>query len=194
MPLKLRPTLQCSNRSSGWKKKPGRQSKIGPNPNLCPRTLFEGALMLVRSREALRCFPFLHRCHTIGPRHRFRLCQTQEAHISADGFARDGRRWAPASARRTGQNWARRSKEKQHHQCDLHRASPSVLRVQWTLLVHARLNTSNGTSLNVAGREGLAAVHRRAVSHRKCEPDRAASMLRVFLARTPLPWAKSPPS
>ena len=152
------------------------------------------ALMLVRSREALRCFPFLHRCHTIGSRHRFRLCQTQEAYISADGFARDGRRWAPASARRTGQNWARRSKEKQHHQCDLHRASPSVLRVQWTLLVHARLNTSNGTSLNVAGREGLAAVHRRAVSHRKCEPDRAASMLRVFLARTPLPWAKSPPS
>jgi hypothetical protein len=46
--------------------------------------------MLVRSREALRCFPFLHRCHTIGPRHRFRLCQTQEAHISADGFARGG--------------------------------------------------------------------------------------------------------
>ena len=136
----------------------------------------------------------MHRCHTIGPRHRFRLCQTQEAHISADGFARDGRRWAPASARRTGQNWARRSKEKQHLQSDLHRASPSVLRVQWTLLVHARLNTSNGTSLNVAGREGLAAVHRRAVSHRKCEPDRAASMLRVFLARTPLPWAKSPPS
>ena len=162
----------------GGKSKPGRQSKTGPNPNLCPSNIVRGALMLVRSREALRCFPFLHRCHTIGPRHRFRLCQTQEAHISADGFARDGRRWAPASARRTGQNWARRSKEKQHHQSDLHRASPSVLRVQWTLLVHARPNTSNGASLNVAGREGLAAVHRPAVSEAGDRPVRHAERLR----------------
>jgi hypothetical protein len=116
---------------------------------------------LVRSREALHCSPFLHRCHPIGPRHRFGLCQTQEAHISPDGFARDGRRWAAASARRTGQYWARRSEEKQHHHCDLHRASPSVLRS------NGGLHTSDSTSLNVAGREGLGAVHRRAVNHLK---------------------------
>ena len=30
-----------SNEAVGGKKKPGRQSTTGPNPNLCPRTLFE---------------------------------------------------------------------------------------------------------------------------------------------------------
>jgi hypothetical protein len=93
---------------------------------------------LVRSREALHCSPFLHRCHPIGPRHRFGLCQTQEAHISPDGFARDGRRWAPASRRRTGKSWARRSEKKQHHQCDFHRVSPSVLLFQCCILLTAR--------------------------------------------------------
>ena len=34
-------TVELSAVFSGRKKKPGRQSKIGPNPNLYPRTLFE---------------------------------------------------------------------------------------------------------------------------------------------------------
>ena len=69
---------QCSNRSSGRKKKPGRQSETGPNPNLCPirrqnRTSFEAAHVAqgyvaqigwTASVAVRRCLPMLPKIST----------------------------------------------------------------------------------------------------------------------------------